>query len=119
MTEKDYGTLIKEIRYSHGENMADMSEWIDAKLPFLSAVESGKKKVPDDWFDKIVNHYDLSKEQQEELKEAIVESKTMIKINLINVDNDKRRLAIQFQRSFTDLNSDKVKTISNILRSNK
>lgn len=115
MSSKDYGTLIKEIRFANGENMADMSEWIEAKLPFLSAVESGKKKVPDDWFDKIVNHYNLSEEQKEELKEAIVVSKTMIKINLSNVDSDKRRLAIQFQRSFTDLDSDKVKTISNIL----
>ena len=65
---KKYETLIKEIRPAHDEIMGDMAKWLGVSLPFVSAVENGKNKIPEDWFEKISEHYHLEGKEKEELK---------------------------------------------------
>ncbi len=110
-----FGLRIKEIRAEHNEVMADMAKALDVSIPFLSAVENGKKNIPNDWLDTLSKHYSLSEEEKEQLKQAIEESKIQIKINLVHADNQKRKLAFQFQRSFENLNEEKIDKISKIL----
>ena len=113
MTE--YGTLIKEIRIKHGETMGDMANWLNVKLPFVSAVENGKKKIPDDWLNKISVHYNLCDAERSNLEKAIKESQTNIKLDLRNADVIKRRMVIQFQRSFDNIDDDTAEKIYKIL----
>lgn len=110
-----YSKLIKEIRIKHGETMGDMANWLNVKLPFVSAVENGKKKIPDDWANKISEHYNLCSKEKNNLEEAIKESQTNIKIDLRNVDGIKRRMIVQFQRSFDNINDETAEEIYKIL----
>ncbi len=110
-----FGLRIKKIRAEHNEVMADMAKALDVSIPFLSAVENGKKNIPNDWLDTLSKHYFLTEEEKEDLKQAIEESKIQIKINLLHADCQKRKLAFQFQRSFENLNDEKIDKISKIL----
>lgn len=110
-----YSKLIKEIRIKHGETMGDMANWLNVKLPFVSAVENGKKKIPDDWANKISEHYNLCNKEKNNLEEAIKESQTNIKIDLRNVDGIKRRMVVQFQRSFDNISNETAEEIYKIL----
>mgnify|MGYP004457498563 FL=1 len=112
---KGYGILIKDIRLAHDENMGDMAKWLGVSLPFVSAVENGKKKIPDDWEEKIAAHYQLSLAERKELKEAILETQKQVTFSLLNVSASQKRMVLQFQRSFENIDDETAEKICRIL----
>ena len=59
--------------------MQDMAKVLGVAPSFLSAVENGKERIPEDWAHKIANHYGLSDEELKKLEQA-------------NVNDDKNKL---------------------------
>ena len=49
--------------------MGDTAKLFNCRVSFVSSVENGKKKVPDSWAPKIIEHYHLDEGQQDELYE--------------------------------------------------
>ena len=80
MAYTSFGEFVRILRVKHHEVMGDMAGVLGASLPFLSAVENGKKNVPADWVAKLTEHYRLSSQEQQELIDAVEESKTQYKI---------------------------------------
>jgi transcriptional regulator with XRE-family HTH domain len=110
-----FGEFMRVLRVKSHEVMGDTAKLLGVKIPFVSAVENGKRNVPDEWIPIIIEHYKLNEEQQKELRTAVEESKTQMKINLTAVSNPKRKLAFQFQRSFDDLDEDTAEEIFKLL----
>lgn len=111
-----YGEFIRILRVKHHEVMGDTAKLFDVKVPFVSAVETGKKNVPEAWIPILIEHYNLSTEEQKELVEAVEESKPQIKINLFEAASHQKRLAIQFQRSFEKLDEETANAIFDLLK---
>jgi len=110
-----FGEYIRILRIKNHEIMSDMANFLDTSLPFLSAVENGKKNVPKHWVDKIVNYYNLNESEKRELEESIEFSKTQMKITLTNSSESQRGAALQFARSFDDMDEDTAKKIIELL----
>ncbi len=115
MTYTKFGEYVRILRIKNHEVMGDMAKALGTSLPFLSAVENGKKNVPKDWIEKLVEHYQLSNEEQIELKKSIEESKTQMKLNLINSSSCQRKAAIQFARSFDGMDDETALKIVKLL----
>lgn len=113
------GEFLRILRIQNKEVMGDMAKVLDVSVPFLSAVETGKKNVPTDWFEALVQNYNLNEEQKEKLKEAIEESKCQIKLKLAGKEDIKRQVALKFARSFDDMDSNTAEQIIKILEENK
>ena len=116
MSYTKFGEFMRVLRVKNHEVMGDTAKLLDVKIPFVSAVESGKRNVPDGWFSLIVEHYNLNEIEQAELLQAIEDSKTQAKISLVLVPQNKRQVALQFQRSFEQLDDDTVNEIMKILK---
>ena len=110
-----FGEFMRIQRIKNHEVMGDTAKLLGVKLPFVSTVESGKRNVPDTWIPILTKHYNLSDEETKELIEAIEDSKTQVKLNLITATNPQRRLAVQFQRSFEKLDDETANAIMKIL----
>lgn len=110
-----YGEFMRVLRVKAHEVMGDTAKLLGVKVPFVSAVESGKRNVPEEWVPILIEHYDLDAVGQAELRDAIESSKTQMKINLISASNTQRRLAVQFQRSFENLDEDTAEAIMKLL----
>ena len=110
-----YGEFMRVLRVRAHEVMGDTAKLLNVKVPFVSAVESGKRNVPEEWIPIIINYYHLDTAEQAELKDAIESSKTQMKINLLTASNTQRRLAVQFQRSFENLDEDTAEAIMKLL----
>ena len=82
---------------------------------FISSVECGKKSIPNDWYKKIVEHYGLDEKEQKELKDSIDQSQKCIKIDVSSMSQLKKNVAIQFQRSFEDVDDETLLAIQKIL----
>lgn len=115
MAYTKYGEFMRILRVRFHEVMGDTAKFLGVKVPFVSAVESGKKNVPEEWIPKLIEHYHLNESEQQKLMAAVEESKTQMKINLFSASNSQRRLAIQFQRSFENLDDDTAEAILKLL----
>ena len=110
-----YGEFMRVKRIKHHEIMNDTAKLLGVALPFVSAVETGKRNVPNGWAAIISEHYHLSEAEQQELLCAIEESKTQTKINLTSATQCQRRVALQFQRSFENLDDETATEILKLL----
>lgn len=115
MSYTKFGEFIRVLRIKHHEVMGDTAKLLSCMVPFVSAVENGKKNVPDTWAPILIEHYHLSEEEAKELYDAIEDSKTQVKLNLISATNPQRRLAVQFQRSFEKLDEETANAIMKLL----
>ena len=118
MAYTEFGEYFRILRIKNREVLADAKEFLNVSTAFISAVECGKKQIPEEWFEKIVNHYGLNEIEQMELKEAIERSKSSIKINLLAASPIQKSVALQFQRSFDDLDDEEMMEIQKILERN-
>lgn len=116
MSYTQFGEFMRVQRIKHHEVMGDVAKLLNVKIPFVSAVENGKRNVPEEWYALIVEHYNLSSSEQLELRQAMEASKTQAKINLVSATQCQRRVALQFQRSFEKLDDDTANKILKILR---
>ncbi len=110
-----YGEFMRIKRIEHHEIMTDTSSMLGVALPFVSAVETGKRNVPAEWFGIIVEHYKLDEAEQIELKNAIDQSKTQVKISLVDTNNYQREVAVCLQRSFDNIDEETANRIIDIL----
>lgn len=110
-----FGEFMRIQRVKNHEVMGDTAKLLGVKLPFVSTVESGKRNVPDTWAPILIEHYNLSECEAAELRKAIEDSKTQVKLNLISATNPQRKLAVQFQRSFEKLDDETANAIMKLL----
>lgn len=110
-----FGEMLRILRIQNHEVMGDLAEVLHVSTPFLSSVESGKKNIPDEWFNIISDHYNLNEEDKVRLREAMDLSKTQMKINLSGAENYQREMAVQFQRSFNYIDEETARRIIELL----
>lgn len=97
------GGYLRRIRLKNGEILKDMAERLGVTSAFLSAVENGKKNMPEKWVDKLKELYHLTETERDELEVCAMESRHSIEINLKNATGQNRELAILFARSFENM----------------
>ena len=117
MAYTKFGEIVRIIRIRHHEVMGDMARKLGFTLPFLSAIESGKKNVPADLITKIVDCYHLNAEEEKELIQAAEESRTQYKISTIGAGISQRKAALQFARSFGRMDDETALRILELLSS--
>ena len=111
MAVTKFGEFMRILRIKRKIIMKDTAESLQVTTPFLSAVENGKKKIPDTWFERIKEIYSLNNEESIELKRAIEESTEQIKIDISNFDSYQKDLILEFQRSFSNVDEETSKRI--------
>lgn len=115
MSYTSFGEFMRILRIQNHEVMGDVAKMLGVAVPFLSAVENGKKNVPAEWIEKIVQHYNLNQEKREEMMNAIEESKTQYKIVVGDASISQRQAALQFARSFKTMDEKTAKKILDLL----
>ena len=120
MASSLFGKELKKLIIENDENLIKVSEYLGGvSVPFVSAVISGKKNVPEGWIEKISIHYNMDLQKQNYLRELAEKSKQTLKIDLKNCSNQQRGLAIQLQRNLSNLNDNEIKKLMDILEEKK
>ena len=111
-----FGKTLRKIRIDHDELLKDMASKLGVTVAYLSAVENGKREVPDSWIDIISCKYGLADAEVVELQKCAYESKDNLRIDLNNVSVEERELALAFARSFKTLTEEEMKTLNEIFK---
>lgn len=113
------GKFLRKLRIDRGEILKTMADKLEVSSAFLSAVENGKKKMPESWYEKLSAAYSFSEEQKEALWAAAMDSNETVEINLQNAMQGNRKLAISFARHFNSLDDETCKKIMEMLNKYK
>lgn len=113
------GKFLRTLRIENQEILRDMANNLEVSSAFLSAVENGKKKMPDSWNVKLTRVYSLTKEQQEKLRQAVMESSDVVELDIANTVNYRRDLALSFAREFNSIDEDLCKKLLELLNKEK
>lgn len=111
----DFGRFLRKIRIDCGEIIKDMAQKLNVTASYLSAVETGKRNIPETWVDTIAMLYHLDENAKRELQNAAVNSVRSIKLNLENMQSGRRETAILFAREFDSMDEETIKKIRDLL----
>ena len=118
MNYTPFGEIFRTLRIKHREILSDAGKFLGVTSAYVSSVECGKRPVPEEWVELISQHYSLTEKEIAELKDAVERSKTSIKINLSSATFAQRTAAIQFQRSFDEMDDETANEILKIIERN-
>ena len=111
----EFGKCIRKIRIDKAELLKDMAEKLQVTSAYLSAVEHGKREIPDDWIRKICKFYDLSSIEMQALLDAADQSRLMVKFDLRGRSKDESELINAFARKLDRMSGDDIEEMYNFL----
>lgn len=100
---------LRQARASEG-----YADRLKVSSAFLSAVETGKKRPPANFIDRICSAYELSEDEKKELQLAADMSLDEIKIDLTDSSSMQRQAAVSFAKALNDLTDDEISKIMRI-----
>ena len=109
------GKFLRKLRIDRGEILKDMAEKLHVSVAFLSAVETGKKRMPPAWNKIICELYQLDEWQREQFTTAIAESESGIEMMFEHAPIGSRELAVSFAREFSSMDEKQIAEIRRIL----
>lgn len=114
-----FGKALRKIRIDRNLLLKDMADGLGCSSPFLSAIESGTKKIPDDMIERISNVYKLTEEEVRSLEVGRDQSVKEVKMELKGYCEQDRELALAFARSFESLDASQKEKLKKVLLGGK
>ena len=111
----EFGKFIRKLRIEKDEILKNMSDKLGVSPAYLSAVENGKRKIPSNWEVKLIQIYNLSVEEAENLKIAIVKTNDMIEFPINNISSEKEEFLIAFARKFNNMSDEEFTELRKII----
>jgi len=109
-----FGRFLRKLRIDQGELLKDMAEKIGVTPSYLSAVEMGKKAVPDTWIYTLRNLYQSIDEQ--DLQRLAELSKPEFRVEVPRGSEDLRREAVAvFARKVGTLDHDSLTKLLEVM----
>ncbi|WP_114192495.1 helix-turn-helix domain-containing protein [Edaphovirga cremea] len=113
-----FGKTVRKIRIDLGITLKSMAEAMGMTSSYLSAIETGKRTVTKPILDSIINFFNASPEQKEELLKAARDSQQTVEINLSGRGENARQVAMAFARNFDELSDTDFAKLRNLLNKN-
>ncbi len=114
----DLGKVLKKIRVDNNEILLDMAQKLEVSPAFLSKVENGLKKPPAEWEQKLIQQYDLSELQKDEISKYMFEAINNKSIDISSYSCTEKNVMMAFARNINALGEEKLKAIQNIIDDN-
>ena len=100
MTE--FGKALRIIRINSDDSAKQMADKLGISVPYLNAIENGRRDVPADLLEKVISAYPLSERDKNNLKEALIATKDRVKIDLTELGDKQRRVIMALAKDEID-----------------
>jgi len=114
-----FGKFCRKLRVDNDELLKDMADKIGVASSYLSAVENGKRNVPQEWIGKIATSYSLSASGLAELNQAVQESQNTLKVDFEGFSGEDKIVFMTMIREFKGLDEKDRAKIKEILLKNE
>lgn len=111
----EFGKFSRKLRIDNDEILKTMAEKLGVTSSYLSAVEMGKRNIPNTWEERIIRVYRLNEENRIKLRKAIEYSRKVIRVNIENYDNNEKDIILMLVRRMGSLNEKEKDDLKKIL----
>lgn len=115
----EFGIAIRKVRLDRQLLLKNMADDLGVTSAFLSSVETGKRRVPNGWVEKIAELYALSEEERDNLQQASNMSVQNLKIPVAQATTKQKELAFSFAKALDGLTDEDVERIMNAINATK
>lgn len=106
-----FGKELKKLRIDHGMSLADLGSHLGVSAAFLSGVENGKKRVPDDFYESLSKVFEEVRQDSLKFETLINHARAEVVIP-VGGDIQDAELATVFANKFKKLSSEeKIKIL--------
>lgn len=106
-----FGKFCRKLRIDKGELLIDMAQKLGVSTAFLSKVENGRRKPPEEWEEEIIRIYGLRGEKKAEFEDCFFRAKNADSIDIRNFDDENKNLMLSFARKFDSLDKEALKKL--------
>ena len=111
----EIGKFLRILRINRSELLKDMAQNLSITPAYLSSIENGKKAPTTSLIDKIVSVYALDESEVMDLQKAYYETINSISINLSQMTDSQKDVALAFSRKLSDLDEESINFLKEIL----
>jgi len=111
----EFGKFLREIRIDCEELLKNMAKKLGVTSSYLSAVETGKRNIPNDWVEKISQLYNLDLIEKEQLQDAAINSARVVTMDLRKMVPKRKETALLFARKFDNVDDSTIEEIRKLL----
>lgn len=116
----EFGKALRKLRINRQEILKNMADTLNVSAAYLSAVETGKRRIPEDWVSRISESYSLSPDEQSELQYVADISATEITIPLNGATPARRDAVLSFAKALDGMSDeDLTKIMTAMKKTNK
>jgi transcriptional regulator with XRE-family HTH domain len=115
MKVTELGKFLRKLRIDHGEVMKEMADRLGFTSAYLSAIELGKRSIPEGFSSKIIGMYGLDKTTSESLELLVAANSGEVHIDIVNANEDDQKLAVFFAKKFPELSEEQKLKIFNVI----
>jgi plasmid maintenance system antidote protein VapI len=104
------------MRLDKGEILKNMADKLGFSSSYLSAIEVGKRNIPNDLIVRLTDLYNLKPETVHALESAMVQQTKDISVELEGASFQQREMALLFARRFKELDEEITNKITQIFK---
>ena len=101
----NFGKALRIIRVNRDISAKNMANDLGISPSYLSAIENGKRAIPDNFLSTLLNLYNLNQTEIEQLNSGIKQTDTL-KLDMTELSDKKRKLVLTLAQS--DLDDTKI-----------
>jgi len=115
----EFGKMLRKIRIDKGLLLKDLAGALSISPAYLSAVETGKKPIPDDFLGRIARYFDYSEHSEDYI--ALEDSVSMSKgeAPMKHLPQKHQQAVLAFARNLGSLNAEEVDQLLASIKQNK
>lgn len=111
-----FGIELRKLRIERQELLKDMADALGVSSAYLSAVETGKRRIPQGWISRIAKQYSLDKSQIIALQNAADNSANEVTIPLEGFSQERKDAVLSFARSLDGISDAELTAIMNSMK---
>ena len=114
-----FGLFMKDIRKKTGDSLRSCATKLEITAPFLSAMEVGRRPIPNHYLEKIKTVYELSDEEYTKLYNAVIETNKRVDIEIEKMNEAQKEVSMAFARRIEKADPDLVEKLRKVLMEDK
>ncbi len=109
------GKRLRKIRIDNDEITLDMAKKLGISISYLSAIEHGKRNIPDTFIQKLFENYNLNEKMKILIQKDIISYSGEMKLIMNQMNRQQQELSLLYARKISELDDEQIKKMRRFL----
>ena len=111
-----FGKALRKLRIDRGMVLKNMADMLGVSSAYLSAIELGKRAIPDSLVNSVAAVFGLSGQEASDLRKQAEISQPSLKVDMSDAEDQNKELMLVFARKFKYLSPEQLDKLNKMLK---